>query len=76
MTEISGAASYDCGLAGEPSKFGASLGVAAGSENVGAIGPTAFYAPTSIRLTANGGDFAGGAVRIAIHCILPRAPQA
>ncbi|MGM0583797.1 MAG: DUF2793 domain-containing protein [Pseudomonadota bacterium] len=76
VTEIAGATSYDCGLVGEPGKFGGSLGVAAGSENVGVIGPTAVYVPTPVRLTANGGDFAGGAVRIAIHCILPRAPQA
>lgn len=72
---ISGAASYDCGIAGELSKFGGSLGVGAGSTNAGVIGPTAFYAPTPIRLTANGGNFAGGTVRVAIHYFLPGVPQ-
>ena len=75
VTSVTGAASYDCGIAGEPSKFGGSLGVAAGSTNSGVIGPTAFYSPTPIRLTANGGSFTGGAVRIAIHYLLPRVPQ-
>ena len=74
VTAITGAASYSCGLAGEVDKFGGSLGIAAGSTNVGVIGPQAFYANTAIRLTANGANFTGGAVRIAIHyltCGLP-----
>ena len=75
VTAIAGASSYDCGIAGEISKFGGSLGVAAGSTNVGVIGPQAFYSATPIILTANGGNFTGGAVRMAIHYFLPSAPQ-
>jgi hypothetical protein len=75
VTAITGATSYDCGIAGEPAKFGGSLGVAAGSTNAGVIGPQAFYAATPVRLTANGGAFTGGAVRIAIHYLLPGVPQ-
>lgn len=74
VTAVLGASSYDCGITGEPSKFGGSLGVAAGSSNIGVIGPTAFYADTPIRLTANGGSFTGGAVRIAIHYLTCGAP--
>jgi Protein of unknown function (DUF2793) len=74
-TAITGATSYDCGIAGELSKFGGSLGIAAASTNVGVIGPQAFYSATPIVLTANGGNFTGGAVRIAIHYLLPIAPQ-
>jgi Protein of unknown function (DUF2793) len=74
-TAITGATSYDCGIAGELSKFGGSLGLAAGSTNVGVIGPQAFYSATPIVLTANGGNFTGGAVRVAIHYLLPIAPQ-
>lgn len=74
VTAVLGASSFDCGIAGEPSKFGGSLGVAVGSSNIGVIGPTAFYADTSIRLTANGGGFTGGAVRIAIHYLTCAAP--
>jgi len=48
--------------------------VAAGSTNVGVIGPQAFYADTPIVLTAQGGNFNGGAVRIAIHYLMLGAP--
>lgn len=67
LVSVTGAASYDCGVAGESAKFGGSLGIAVGSTNAGVIGPTAFYAPTPVRLTANGGAFTGGVVRLAIH---------
>ncbi len=73
---ITGAASFDCGIAGETAKFGGSLGISAGSSNIGVIGPTAFYADTPILLTANGGDFTGGSVAIAIHAWCPVAPDA
>ncbi len=76
VAAVLGATSWDCGIAGEPAKFGGSLGVAAGSTNVGVIGPQAFYAPTPIVLTANGGSFTGGDVRIAIQYLLPTAPAA
>jgi len=71
---VTGATSYDCGIAGETDKFGGALGVAAGSTNVGVIGPQAFYADTRIVLTANGGAFTGGMVRIAIHYLMLGAP--
>ncbi len=74
VAAVLGATSWDCGISGEPAKFGGSLGVAAGSTNVGVIGPQAFYAPTPIVLTANGGSFTGGDVRIAIQYLLPTAP--
>ena len=76
VTAITGATSYDCGIAGAPAKFGGTLGIAAGSTNVGVIGPQAFYAPTPVVLTANGGNFTGGEVRIAIQYLLPTAPAA
>lgn len=67
---ISGASSYDCGTAGEPDKYGGTLGTSAGSTNSGVTGPTAFYAETPVRITANGGSFTGGKVRVAIHALL------
>jgi len=74
VTTITGAVSFDCGVAGEANKFGGALGVAAGSTNVGVIGPQAFYANTPIVLTARGGSFTGGVVRIAIHHLTLGAP--
>lgn len=64
---VTGATSYDCGVAAEVDKFGGLLGIAAGSTNSGVIGPTAYFAPTPVRLTANGGSFTGGKIRVAIH---------
>ncbi len=76
VTVITGATSFDCGINGEPSKFGGSLGIAAGSTNKGIIGPQGFYADTPIRLTASGGDFTGGTVSVAIHYLSVGVPDA
>lgn len=74
-TAVTGAVSFDCGISGEPLKFGGSIGIGAGATNAGVIGPTAFYSNTPIRLSANGGAFTGGAVRVALHYFLPQVPQ-
>lgn len=76
LTAVTGASAYDCGVAGETGKFGGSLGAAAGSSNIGVIGPTAFYVDTPVLLTAIGGDFTGGVVRVAAHLIQFDAPAA
>jgi Major tropism determinant N-terminal domain len=55
-------------------QFGSGIAVAAGSTNVGVIGPTAWYAPSTIKLTASGGSFTGGQVRVAIQYLLCGAP--
>lgn len=64
---ITGASSYGCGVAGDTVKYGGLLGTAAGSNNSGVTVPTAYYAATPVRLTANGGNFTAGKVRVAIH---------
>jgi hypothetical protein len=73
---ITGATAYNCGVAGEASKFGGSLGVAKNSSNIGVVGPTAYYADTPVVLTAVGGNFVGGKVRVAIHLMRFDAPGA
>lgn len=73
-TAITGATSFSVGVIGNTGQFGSGLGTAAGSTNVGVIGPTAFYSDTPIRLTSAGSNFTGGAVRIAIHFYMPQAP--
>jgi hypothetical protein len=82
VTAITGATSYNVdattssgGGAGTTSgQFGSGLGIAAGSSNVGVIGPTAWYATSTIKLTAVGGNFTGGSVRVAIQYILCGTP--
>ena len=82
-TAITGATSFNVdattssggGAGGTSGQFGSGLGVAVGSTNVGVIGPTAWYASSTIKLTANGGAFTGGQVRISIQYLLPTAPS-
>lgn len=74
-TAITGASSFDVGVAGNTSQFGGSIGTAQNSRNAGIIGPSGFYSPTSIRLTANGGNFTGGDVVVAIHYYEARLPD-
>ncbi|GAB4384021.1 DUF2793 domain-containing protein [Albidovulum sp.] len=56
------------GNPGAAGRFGTGLGLAAGSWARGVLGqPTAFYAPEALQLDAEGGDFAAGTVRLAVH---------
>jgi hypothetical protein len=61
-------------------QFGKQLGVSTGSTNVGVIGPTAWYVPSTITLIGrDSGDttnvnFTGGAVRVQINYILINPP--
>jgi hypothetical protein len=73
---ITDATSYGVGISGETGKFGDFLGIALDSTNIGVIGPTAFYADTKVRVTANGGDFTGGKVRLVVYFIEMSAPNA
>lgn len=73
---VTGATSYNCGVSGDASKFGGSLGVAKNASNIGVIGPTAFYSDTPVLLTAVGGSFVTGKVRVAIHVLRFDAPAA
>jgi hypothetical protein len=72
---ITGATSFNCGVSGNASKFGATLGIALGSTNIGIIGPEAFYANTPVVLTAVGSNFTGGKVRVAIQHLTFAAPS-
>jgi hypothetical protein len=72
---VTGASSFKVGISGEPNKFGDLLGLSLASTNFGIIGPTAFYANTPIIVTANGSNFTGGKVRLAIHVLQVTPPQ-
>ncbi len=72
---IAGVSSYGVGIAGNTTQFGNLLGVALGSTNNGVIGPTAFYADTKVRVTANGGNFTAGKVRLIIYFLEMSAPN-
>ena len=74
MTAITGATSFSVGVAGDTTKFGNLIGIAADSTNIGVVGPTAYYADTPIRLTANGGNFTGGVIRTTMQYLKPKGP--
>ncbi|MCV2868542.1 DUF2793 domain-containing protein [Defluviimonas sp. WL0002] len=77
IREITGTlSSWELGNPGAAGRFGSGLGLAAGSYARGLLGqPTAFYSPTAMQLDASGGDFADGAVRIAVHYLTLGLPD-
>jgi hypothetical protein len=70
LTTITGVTSYEIGVSANLSQFGSLLSLPAGSSNFGLIGPTAFYTNTTIIITAAGGSFTAGQVRLSISIIL------
>jgi hypothetical protein len=77
LEEITGDASaFDLGIAGaSPDRYGNGYALAAGSWLRGlTLSPLAYYAPTALTLTAVGGGFAGGRVRLAVHMMDLRLP--
>ena len=69
-------ASWDLGVAGATNRYGGGLGLAQGSWIRGLSGsPVTYYADTALRLTAQGGDFAGGSIRFAVHIVTLGVPD-
>ncbi|SIN89289.1 DUF2793 domain-containing protein [Vannielia litorea] len=68
-TAITGTlSSWSFGINGSEGQFGTGLGLGQGSYCTGLLGaPTTWYSATPLKLTAVGGDFAGGAIRVAAH---------
>lgn len=67
-SEITGTASaWDLGVAGDTGRYGAGLGTALNSWVNGPGTPTVYWTPTSLEITAQGGDFAGGGLRLIAH---------
>ena len=74
---ISGTLSaWQMGVSGDTSRFGSGMGVSTGSYATGLLGtPSSVYSDTPIVLSAVGGDFAGGTVRVAIHVLQLQLPN-
>ncbi len=70
LTTITGASSYEVGVSSNLSQFGSVLSISAGSSNFGLIAPAAFYANTTIIVTAAGNPFTGGQVRLSTSILL------
>ena len=72
------ASSFRVGIGGvSPDRYGSGIGTGAGAWFRGITGsPLAYYADTPLTLTADGGAFGGGVIRIAVHLVelgLPRS---
>ena len=65
-TAVTGAASFDVGTVDDADTFAAALPTGAGSTNLGSAGTGVFNVARAVRLTANGGNFTGGVVRVAL----------
>jgi hypothetical protein len=78
LTEMTGTLTgYSVGVSGSSNRYGSGLSLAAGSWMRGLTGtPLTYYSDDDLLLTAEGGDFATGEIRLAIHYAqfsLPRA---
>ena len=78
IAEITGTLTgWQLGNVGAPDRFGTGLGLSLGSWAKGILSaPQTYYTPSSLELSATGGNFADGAVRIAVHYLELTLPQA
>lgn len=76
LQEVTGSLTgWRIGTAGASDRFGRNLGLAAGSWGRGMLGtPMTYYSAAALVLTAEGGSFSGGAVRLALHYLETRLP--
>ncbi len=75
LTAITGATSWNLGVAVDATRYGNGIGVAAGSTVIGPSGsPTTYWGATSLRVSAVGGSFTGGEVRLAVHYVAITGP--
>ncbi len=72
----SGLTGWDLGVAGATNRYGAGLSVAKGAWiNAMAYQPQAYWGGTPLHLSANGGSFSAGVVRLAVHGLKLIPPQ-
>jgi hypothetical protein len=72
-----GVTGWTLGVADGPDRYGAGYGVQKDAWAQGVTGqPLAYFAPTPLRLTAEGGAFEGGVVRLAVHMLQLTPPRA
>lgn len=72
-----GVTGWRIGVAGSDNRYGSGLGLAANSYLLGLSGtPVTYYTPTPLVLSAEGGTFASGTVRLAVHVLTLEPPRA
>lgn len=74
---ISGATGWKLGVAGSPDRYGSGYGTGLNSFAHGVTGqPQAYFGATPLEITAEGGSFTGGTVRLAVHYLALTPPAA
>ena len=77
IAAITGATSWKLGVSGSADRYGSGYGTAAGAFAHGVSGqPQAYYGGTPLLVTAAGGSFTGGTVRLAVHFLEVAPPDA
>lgn len=72
-----GLASWRLGVFGSDNRYGSGLGLAQNSYIIGLSGsPVTYFAETPLLLSAEGGNFAGGMIRFALHIVEITPPRA
>jgi hypothetical protein len=72
-----GLTGWRIGTTGADNRYGSGLGLSRNSELVGMSGsPVTYYASTPLLVSAEGGAFASGAVRLALHLVCLDPPRA
>lgn len=64
---ITGASAWRIGVAGDDLRYGSALVTAQGTWLSGPTTPTVYWSPTSLLISSEDTDFAGGTLRLAIH---------
>jgi hypothetical protein len=73
---IGGATAWSLGVAGSAGRYGTGYGIGKDSFAHGVSGqPQAYYGGTALVVTAEGGSFTGGTVRLAVHCMEVVPPE-
>lgn len=74
---ISGATGWSLGVAADPVRYGSGYGTALNAFAQGVTGqPQAYFGGTVLEITAEGADFTGGTIRLAVHFLEATPPAA
>lgn len=77
IAELGGAGAWSLGVSGSVDRYGSGIGVGLNAHVSGVTGsPIAYYGGSALLLTAEGGEFTGGTVRIAAHYLEISPPRA
>jgi hypothetical protein len=73
----SGLTGWRLGVEGSDNRYGSGLGLSQNSYLLGLSGsPVTYYSETPILLTSEGGNFAGGTIRLSLHVVQLEPPKA